>query len=155
MVIYSTLVVFTVISCCLPQTKIDLHDITEILWRQALNTYNGSWIYNCLCNQWLSPRTLRVRTPLRRCVLDTTLFVKVCQSLATGRWFPPVSYTNKIPYTNLTQTKTYNIHTLIVFIFHQYQQNEQLRVPLTWNHWTQHKICRYKSRSCAMTFTEC
>ena len=30
-----------------------------------------------------------VRIPLRRCVLDTTLFDKVCQWLATGRWFSP------------------------------------------------------------------
>ena len=46
-----------------------------------------SWIYNYLCNQCLSP--------LRRDVLDTTLCDKVCQWLVTGRWFSPVSSTNK------------------------------------------------------------
>jgi hypothetical protein len=39
--------------------------------------------------------TLRVRIPLRRGVLDTTLCDKMCQRLAAGRWFSPVSSTNK------------------------------------------------------------
>ena len=38
----------------------------------------GSWIYNYLCNQWLSPLTLWVRIPLGRGELDTTLCDKVC-----------------------------------------------------------------------------
>ena len=38
-----------------------------------------------------SPPTLWVQTPLRRGVLDTTLCDKVCQWLATGWWFPPVT----------------------------------------------------------------
>ena len=49
----------------------------------------GSWIYNYLCNQCLSPLNRA------RC---TTLCDKVCQWLATGQWFspgPPVSSTNK------------------------------------------------------------
>jgi len=58
----------------------------------------SSWIYNYLCNRCLSQLTLRVRIPLRRGVLNTTLCDKVCQWLVTGRWFPPstaVSSTNK------------------------------------------------------------
>jgi hypothetical protein len=39
----------------------------------------GSWIYNSLCNQCLSPLLLWVRIPLRRCILDTTSCDKVCQ----------------------------------------------------------------------------
>jgi len=35
----------------------------------------GSWIYNYLCNQCLSP----VWMPLRQAVLNTTLCDKVCQ----------------------------------------------------------------------------
>jgi hypothetical protein len=60
----------------------------------------GSWIYNYLCNQYLSPLTLWVRIRLRRGVFDTTLCDKVCQPLATGRWVTPgtpVSSTNKTP----------------------------------------------------------
>ena len=57
----------------------------------------GSWIYNYLCHQCLSPLTLWVRISIRvRC---TTLCDKVCQWLATGRWLSPgspVSSTNKI-----------------------------------------------------------
>ena len=49
----------------------------------------GSWIYNYLCNQWLSPLVLWVRIPLRaRC---TTLCDKVCQWLAADRWFSTVT----------------------------------------------------------------
>ena len=46
-----------------------------------------SWIYNCLCNQYLSP-----------------LKLWVCQWLATGRWISPgtpVSSTNKIDRHNI------------------------------------------------------
>ena len=56
----------------------------------------GSWIYNYLCNQCLSPLMLSVRISIiARC---TTLCDKVCQWLATGLWFcpdSPVSSTNK------------------------------------------------------------
>jgi hypothetical protein len=39
----------------------------------------GSWTYNYLCNQFLSPLILWIRTPFRRSVLDTTLCHRVCQ----------------------------------------------------------------------------
>jgi len=56
----------------------------------------GSLIYNYLCNQCLSPLMMWVRISIRaRC---TTLCDKVCQWLATSRWFsagPPVSSLNK------------------------------------------------------------
>jgi hypothetical protein len=61
----------------------------------------GSWIYNYLCNQRLSPLRLWVRTSLRGEVFDTTLCDKVYQWLATGRWFSP---SNLVSSTN----KTYN-----------------------------------------------
>jgi len=46
-----------------------------ILWSWSY----GSWIYNYLCNQCLSPQKLLVRTPLWRGILDTTLCDKVYQ----------------------------------------------------------------------------
>ena len=56
----------------------------------------GSWIYNYLCNQCLSPLMLWVRISIKaKC---TTLCDKACQWLATGRWCfsgTPVSSTNK------------------------------------------------------------
>jgi hypothetical protein len=55
----------------------------------------GSWIYNYLWNQCISPLKLWVRTPLRRGVLDTIVCDKACQLLATCGWFSPVSSTNK------------------------------------------------------------
>jgi len=56
----------------------------------------GSWIYNYLCNQCLSPLMLWVRISIR--AMCTTLCDKVCQWFATGRLFSPgtpVSSTNK------------------------------------------------------------
>ena len=64
------------------------------------------WIYCYLCDQCLSPLTLRVRIPPRRGVLDTTLCDKACQWLATGRWFSPgtlVSSTNKTDCHEITK----------------------------------------------------
>ena len=60
----------------------------------------GSWIYNYLCNQCLSPLMFSIRA---RC---TTLCDKVCQWLATGLWFslgPPVSSTNKTDCHDITE----------------------------------------------------
>ena len=94
-------------------------DITEILLKVALNPSNkqtinynpwswsyGSWIYNYLCNQCLSPLTLWVRILLRRGVLDTTLCDKVCQWLTSGRWFSlgtPVSSTDKTDHHDIPE----------------------------------------------------
>jgi hypothetical protein len=67
-------------------------------WGPMWSWLHTSWIYNYLCNQCISPPTLLVRIPFRRCVLDTTLCDKICQWLATGRFFspdPPVSSTKK------------------------------------------------------------
>ena len=67
---------------------------------------HGSWIYNYLCNQCLSPLKLRVRTPLRRGILNTTLCDQVCQWLATGRQFSLgklVSCTNKTDHHDITE----------------------------------------------------
>ena len=66
----------------------------------------GSWIYNYLCNQCLTPLLLWFRFPLRRGVLDTTLCVNVCKWLAAGRWFSPdtlVNSTNKTDRHNITE----------------------------------------------------
>ena len=64
----------------------------------------GSWIYNYLCNQCLSPLMLWVRISIRaRC---TTLCEKVCQWLVTCGWFPPgppVSSTNKTDRHDITE----------------------------------------------------
>jgi hypothetical protein len=67
---------------------------------------HGSWIYNYLCNQYLSPLKLFVRITLRRGVLDTTLGDKVCQWLTAGRWVSlrtPVSSTNKTDLHDITE----------------------------------------------------
>ena len=63
--------------------------------RPSLAWSYGSWIYNYICNQCLSPLKLWVRIPLRRGVIYTKLCDKVYQWLTTGRWFSPVSSTNR------------------------------------------------------------
>jgi len=74
----------------------------EPLWSWSY----GSWIYNYLCNQLLSPLTLWVRIPRWRGVLDTTLWYKVCQWLAEGQWFSlgtAVSLTNNTYHHDITE----------------------------------------------------
>ena len=67
----------------------------------------GSMNYNYLCNQWLSPLNCEFESHSSRCsVLDTTLCDKVCQWLATGRWFSPgtlVSFTNKTDHHDIAE----------------------------------------------------
>ena len=64
----------------------------------------GSWIYNYLCNQCLSPLKVWIQISIRaRC---TTLCDKVCQWLATGQWFSPgtlVYSTNKTDRHDITE----------------------------------------------------
>jgi hypothetical protein len=80
------------------------------------HSIEGSWIYNYLCNQWVSTLKLWVQIPLGRSVLDTTLCDKkslkipkgytVCQWLATSWWFSlcnPVSSTNITDRHNITE----------------------------------------------------
>jgi hypothetical protein len=69
----------------------------------------GSWVYNYLCNQCLSPLMLRVRIPLRRGAFDTALCDKLCQWLATGRLFSP-----GIPVPSTNKTDRYDISELLL-----------------------------------------
>ena len=79
----------------------------KIMFREpSWSWWYTSWIYNYICNQCLSPLNLWFRIPLRRGVLDITLCDKVCQWLATGRWFSPgvpVSSTNKTDCHDITE----------------------------------------------------
>jgi len=57
----------------------------------------GSWIYNYLLNQYLSPLKLWVLIPLRRGVLDTTLLLRqVGGFLRVLRFPPPIKLTATI-----------------------------------------------------------
>ena len=90
--------------CHAIEFNICLLDRYYFIWALFFHCSYGSWIYNYLCNQCLSPLMMRVRISIRaRC---TTLYDKVCQWLATGRWFslgPPVSSTNKTDCHNITE----------------------------------------------------
>jgi hypothetical protein len=72
-------------------------------YRRNRRSPDRSLIYNYLCNQCLSPQTLWVRISPRRGVFDATLCDKICQWLATDRWFSPVSSTNKTDRHNITE----------------------------------------------------
>jgi hypothetical protein len=78
-----------------------------VLYRGLLWLWSyGSWVYNYLCNQCLSPLMLWVQISIRaKC---TTLCDQVCQwlSLVTGRWFSLgtlVSSTNKTDHHDITE----------------------------------------------------
>ena len=64
-----------------------------------------SWSYGCwnYAHLDLSPLLLWVRILLSREVLATTLCDKLCQSLAAGQWFSPVSSTNKTDHHDITE----------------------------------------------------
>ena len=82
--------------------NIFLSETTGSLW----SWWFGSWIYNYLCNQCLSPLALWFWIPLRWGSLDSTLFEKVCQWLAEDWWFTlstPVSSTNKTDCRDITE----------------------------------------------------
>ena len=94
---------------------------------------NGSWIYNYIYNQCLSPLMLWVRISIR--TWCTTLCEDDCQWLATGRWFclgTPVSSINKtarhditeilwksgVTHHNTNQNKNKHKHTFIWLFQH-------------------------------------
>jgi hypothetical protein len=84
------------------QRQRDYHEMKK---RPSWSWSYGSWIYNYLC---LSPLRLWVQTPfMARCSLyNITLCDKVCQWLATVRWFSPgtaVSSTNKTDLHDITE----------------------------------------------------
>ena len=70
------------------------------LWHQILQ--RKKLIVIAKINASSECTTLWVRIPIRRGVLDTTLCDKVCQWLATGRWFSPVSSNNKVDRHDIT-----------------------------------------------------
>ena len=78
------------------------HIIKHKVYRETIMMY-GSWIYNYLCNQCLSPLTLWVRTTIRQGVLDTTLYDEVFQWLGAGQWFSLVSSTNKTDCQDISE----------------------------------------------------
>ena len=86
----------------------------------------GSWIYNYLWNQCLSSLMLWVRISIRaRC---TTLCDKVCQWLATDRWFssgPPVSSPNK--------TDRHDITEILLKVTFNTIKNKKIKLQ-TWTH---------------------
>ena len=102
--------------------------LDDIFWPSWSWSY-GCWINNYLCNQFLSPLMLWVRISIR--ARYTTLCDKVCQWLATGRWFPPpikLTATKELKYcwklNTINQTKqpntlyVYHITLFMVLIWH-------------------------------------
>jgi hypothetical protein len=86
------------------------HD-TTISWKNCISLID-SWIAkenkcDTLVCQWIVT-SLVDRYKFGSCswrfVLDTTLCDKICQWLATGQWFSPVSSTNKTDRHNITET---------------------------------------------------
>ena len=110
--------------------------LTDIVYTKSKNHLN---IF--LCSQCLSPLTLWGRIPLRRGVLDTTRCEKVCQWLATGRWFfagIPISPTNKTDRHDITEILLkVALNTIILIIIqsrniHCVSSNDHPKTPSAW-----------------------
>jgi hypothetical protein len=61
-----------------------------------------SWIYNYLCNQWLSPLKLQFRIPLMTRCTRCNIMWSIFQRLTAGRWFSP--------YTTISSTSKPDRH---------------------------------------------
>jgi hypothetical protein len=93
--------------CTAVQTLYLVHAL--FLYTQVKRWWGLRWLWSYgnwyLCNQCLSPLMVWVWILIRvRC---STLYDKVCQWLATGRWFtpgPPDSSTNKTDHHDITET---------------------------------------------------
>ena len=98
------------------------------------------WICNYLFNQCLSP-LMWVRISIRaRC---TTFCDKVCQWLATGRWFSlghPVSSTNKTDRHNITE-----ILLKVAFNTIKQTNKQQINWTLFCKHVTNYILIRFIS----------
>ena len=84
------------------------------------------WISNYLCNQCLSPLTLRVRISLKRDAFDSTLCDKVCQWLVTDPG-TPVSSTNK--------TDRHDITAILLKV-----ALSTINLNIFWRHWRRSQI---------------
>jgi hypothetical protein len=87
---------------CLGSCHVTFHSSLTVQSYEGRSWSYGSWIYNYLCNQCLSPLKLCIRTSSWWGELDTTCD-KVCQWLGTGWWFSPVSCTNKTDHHHITE----------------------------------------------------
>ena len=89
------LIIYTFIFCWLFSSFwiCSVSHVWSLHWGLSWSWFYGSWIYNYLCNQYLSPLKLWVESCSWRSVLDTTLSDKVCQWQVGGflrvLWFPP------------------------------------------------------------------
>ena len=72
-------------TCTLKAKTIPIHLFEGPSWSWSY----GSWIYNNMCNQCLSPIKLWVLPRSWWSVLGTTLCDKVCQWPVIGLWFSP------------------------------------------------------------------
>jgi hypothetical protein len=94
----------------------------NILSFAKFNCHFSNWwdfvptIYNYLCNQCLSSLMLWVRISIgARC---TTLCDKVCQWLAIGRWYSPISSPNKTDrhdISNINKIHRQGFHVILFF----------------------------------------
>ena len=88
-----------------------LYENTDIYQGLSWSWSYGSWIYNYLCNQHLSPIMLWVRSPPRWVVLNTTLLDKVSQWLVAWLWF---SLSTLVFSTNINKTDRHNITEILL-----------------------------------------
>jgi hypothetical protein len=99
----------------MPKWHIPVYTLNTIYEWLLWSWSNGSWIYNCLCNQCLSLLMLWIWISIReRC---TSSCDKVCLWLVTGLWFSPVPSTNKTDRHDITESgiKHHQTNTILLF----------------------------------------
>ena len=138
---------------------------TAHIWGHSWSWSYGSWIYNYLCNQFLSPQTLWVRILLMaRCTRYNTS-EKVCQWLATDQWFSlgtPVSFTNKTDRHNITdillQVALNTINLTIAYIFVSTQtnihRNNDMWAAQKHGHWMLVFTGKWREATCKIMLSE-
>jgi hypothetical protein len=106
----------------------------------AIHLHSTS-MFRVICNHCLSPLTFWDWILFRWDVLDTTLCDKVCQWLATGRWFSPcipVSSTNKTDRYDITEILLkVTLNTKCEIIFNRWYKKRHFRMNLIekWYAW--------------------
>ena len=93
-----------------PEKVYILIDLSSFNLHQFINCNRLWWERSCSClifvyiyNQYISQQSVPITTHFASShQLDTTVCDKVCQRLAAGQWFSPISSTNKTDRHDIT-----------------------------------------------------
>jgi hypothetical protein len=90
-------------------------------WVKVMIMVFNAWIYIYLCNQCITPLNCEFESRSWRGACDTTLWDKVCQWLATSRWFSPGNLVSWMILSNHRSSNKCNIvqNSISTFLLHR------------------------------------